>query len=175
MVIIWQKIPGAFTIPKEMLKVRVWDEVDRKILDFLQNDFPLAVQPYAVMADRLGVSEDDLMTRIAVMKDCGLIRRIGGIMDSRNLGFYSTLCAVSVPETRIEEAAQIINRQPGVTHNYLRDHDYNMWFTVTMPSQGETIMVIQGLETSLGLNIISMPAEKVYKIKVSFNMESNND
>lgn len=155
--------------------MRVWDEVDRKILDFLQNDFPLAVQPYAVMADRLGVSEDDLMTRIAVMKDCGLIRRIGGIMDSRNLGFYSTLCAVSVPETRIEEAAQIINRQPGVTHNYLRDHDYNMWFTVTMPSQGETIMVIQGLETSLGLNIISMPAEKVYKIKVSFNMESNND
>ena len=155
--------------------MRAWDDIDRKILDILQNDFPLAVQPFAVMADQLSMGEDELMTRIAVMKDSGLIRRIGGIMDSRKLGFYSTLCAVSVPTIRIEEAAQIINRQPGVTHNYLRDHDYNMWFTVTMPSQEETLMVIQGLETSLGLNILSMPAEKVYKIKVSFNMGSNND
>ncbi len=155
--------------------MRAWDDIDHKILDILQNDFPLAVQPFAVMADQLSMGEDELITRIGLMKDSGLIRRIGGIMDSRNLGFFSTLCAVTVPEVRIEEVAQIINRQPGVTHNYLRDHDYNMWFTVTMPSQEETLMVLQGLEASLGLNIISMPAEKVYKIKVSFNMGSNND
>ena len=155
--------------------MRVWDDIDRKILDILQNDFPLAVQPFAVMADHLSMGEDELINRIGLMKDSGLIRRIGGIMDSRNLGFFSTLCAVTVPEVRIEEVAQIINLQPGVTHNYLRDHDYNMWFTVTMPSQEETLMVLQGLETTLGLNIISMPAEKVYKIKVSFNMGSNND
>lgn len=153
----------------------VGDVVDRKILDFLQNDFPLAVRPFKVMADRLSMSEAELMTRIAVMKDSGLIRRIGGIMDSRSLGFYSTLCAVSVPEVQLEEVAQIINQQPGVTHNYLRDHDYNIWFTLTMPSYGETMTVLRELETVLGLNIISMPTEKVYKIKVSFNMESGND
>lgn len=155
--------------------MQVWDDVDRKILDLLQNDFPLTVRPFLVMADRLSLSEAELMNRIAVMKDSGLIRRIGGILDSRNLGYYSTLCAVSVPEVRIEEVAHIINQQPGVTHNYLRDHDYNMWFTLTMPAYEETMMVLRELETSVGLNIINMPAEKVYKIKVSFNMESGND
>lgn len=155
--------------------MRVWDEVDRKILDIIQNDFPLAVRPFSVMADRLSLSEAELMNRIADMKNSGLIRRIGGIMDSRNLGYYSTLCAVTVPEVRIEEVARIINQQPGVTHNYLRDHDYNMWFTLTMPSYEETVSILQELETSVGLNIISMPAEKVYKIKVSFNMENSND
>lgn len=155
--------------------MRVWDEGDRKILDYLQNEFPLAVNPFEVMADRLGMSETELMNRIAVMKESGLIRRIGGIMDSRNLGFYSTLCAVCVPEGRIEEAAQIINQQPGVTHNYLRDHDYNIWFTLTMPSYEEAMTVLRELEAALGLNIISMPAEKVYKIKVSFDMESGHD
>jgi siroheme decarboxylase len=154
--------------------MRTWDDLDRKILDILQNDFPLAVKPYAVMADSLSISEDELISRIAVMKDSGLIRRIGGIMDSRKLGFYSTLCAVSVPAGRLDEAALIINQQPGVTHNYQRDHNYNMWFTLTMPSREEAVTVLQELKSSLGLNIISMPAEKVYKIKVSFKMGSNN-
>jgi len=155
--------------------MRAWDDIDRKILDLLQNDFPLAVRPFAAMADSLSIGEAELISRIAVMKDSGLIRRIGGIMDSRNLGFYSTLCAVSVPEGQIEEAALIINQQPGVTHNYKRDHDYNMWFTLTVPSRGEADTILQELESSLGLDIISMPAEKVYKIKVSFKMESKND
>jgi DNA-binding Lrp family transcriptional regulator len=175
MVIIWQKTTGVFIIPWEKFKMLILDDLDRKILDLLQNDFPLAVQPFFVMAEGLSISEDELMSRIAVMKESGLIRRIGGIMDSRNLGYYSTLCAVSVPEIHIEEAAQIINRQSGVTHNYLRDHEYNIWFTLTMSSQEEAMIVLRELETSLGLNIISMPAEKVYKIKVSFNMGSNND
>lgn len=155
--------------------MQVWDDTDRKILDLLQNDFPLAVQPFQVMAETLQLSQDELIARIAAMKASGLIRRIGGILDSRRLGFYSTLCAVTVPEERIEEAARIINQQPGVTHNYLRDHAYNLWFTLTAPSRQESAEVLQALQADLGLNIISMPAEKVYKIKVSFKMENKHD
>ena len=155
--------------------MRVGENVDRKILDILQNDFPLAVQPFQEMSNRLNISEEELLTRIAAMKASGVIRRIGGIMDSRSLGFYSTLCAVTVPEVQIEEAAEIINQLPGVTHNYLRDHEYNMWFTLTMPSLHELEAKLSELETLLGLKIINMPAQKVYKIKVSFDMGSSND
>ena len=155
--------------------MRVLDNLDRDILDMLQNDFPITTQPYLETANRLGIKEDELMNRIAAMKDSGLIRRIGGIMDSRSLGFYSTLCAVVVPEERIEEAARAINQLPGVTHNYLRDHHYNMWFTLTMPSQVEVEEKLRELETLLGLNIINLPAQKIFKIKVSFDMGRSND
>jgi siroheme decarboxylase len=155
--------------------MRAWDEMDGKILDLLQNDFPLAIKPFQAMAEQLGLSETELLDRIAAMKETGLIRRIGGIMDSRNLGFYSTLCALVVPEARIEQVAQAINLLPGVTHNYLREHRYNMWFTLTASSPKVVQEILQELESQLGLTIINMPAEKVYKIKVSFDMGVTHD
>lgn len=149
------------------------DDVDRRILNHLQNDFPLSIQPYKIMADRLQISEEILLTRIAAMKSSGLIRRIGGIMDARGLGFFSTLCAVSVPPSRIEEVAEAINSIPGVTHNYLRDHKYNLWFTLTATSREEAEKQLHVLESKIGLTILSMPAEKIFKIRVSFDMENN--
>jgi DNA-binding Lrp family transcriptional regulator len=151
------------------------DDMDRAILNLLQNDFPLAVQPYLEMAKILGISEDELLSKVAAMKDSGLIRRIGGIIDSRSIGFYSTLCALTVPEPQIEKVAAIINELPGVTHNYLRDHNYNMWFTLTASSNEEALRTMQELEIRLGLNIINMPAQKVFKINVSFDMEVSNE
>lgn len=151
------------------------DAIDLAILDLLQNDFPLAVQPYLEMAKRLKISEDELLARVVAMKDSGLIRRIGGIIDSRNMGFYSTLCALTVPEARIETVAASINQVSGVTHNYLRDHDYNVWFTLTAPSCGDALKTLQELETLLGLDIMKMPAQKVFKIKVSFDMGCSNE
>jgi DNA-binding Lrp family transcriptional regulator len=155
--------------------VTMLSDLDREILDILQNKFPLAVQPYLLMANHLGISEDQLLDRIADMKKSGLIRRIGGIMDSRKLGFHSTLCAVAVPEARIASVAKAINQLQGVTHNYLRDHDYNMWFTLTAPSYEEVLEIIEQLENLLGLKINNMPAQKVYKIKVSFDMGNVNE
>lgn len=149
------------------------DAIDLEILDMLQNGFPLAVQPFREMGDRLQIDEEQVISRIGAMKASGLIRRIGGIIDSRKMGFYSSLCAVAVPEARINETAELINALPGVTHNYLREHEMNMWFTLTMPSREQLAEKISELEFILGLKIISMPAQEVYKIKVAFDMGSS--
>ena len=151
------------------------DSIDRQILNLLQNDFPVAAQPYKVMAERMGVSEKEILARIGMMKSAGIIRRIGGILDTRSLGYYSTLCTTMVPDSRVGEAAEVINRLPGVTHNYLRDHDYNLWFTLTVPAREEADRILAELESTLGIEIISMPAETVFKIRVNFDMEANDD
>ena len=151
------------------------DDIDRQILSLLQSDFPLAAQPYKVMAEGMGISEAEVLDRIVTMKSTGLIRRIGGIIDTRSLGYYSTLCAAMVPVSRIDAAVAAINRLPGVTHNYLRDHEYNLWFTLTVPSQQEAVGTLEDLESTLGIEIVSMPAEKVFKIRVNFDMEIGNE
>lgn len=146
------------------------EKTDQAILDILQNAFPMSLQPYKDMGSALGIGEDEVLQRIGRMKSEGLIRRIGGIIDSRHLGFYSTLCTISVPQGRIDEVADVVNRISGVTHNYLREHHYNMWFTLTAASQLEVEKQLKELEESLGLIVLSMPTRKVYKIKVSFDM-----
>lgn len=151
------------------------DKLDRQILNQLQADFPVNGAPYKVIADRLGISEAEVLTRIGVMKSTGLIRRIGGIMNTASLGYVSTLCAAVVPSSRIEAAIQAINTLQSVTHNYLRDHEYNVWFTLTVPSWEEVDRVLQELESALQIKIVSMPTEKVFKIKVAFDMESKDE
>lgn len=150
------------------------DRIDRLILDIMQNAMPMTCQPFADIAEQAQISEAEVIGRIAMMKETGLIRRIGGIMNSQQLGYFSTLCALSAPTDRIDEVAEMINKLSGVTHNYLRDHHYNIWFTITAPSQAEAEKQLQELEQVCGLEILSMPAKKLYKIKVSFDMEDNN-
>ena len=149
------------------------DHTDHSILDILQNSMPLTLQPFKDIADQLAIREDEVIGRIDAMKKSGLIRRIGGIIDSHHLGYYSTLCAIDVPDKRIDEVAAMINQMPGVTHNYLRDHTYNIWFTLTSPTKADSDKQLKELERSCGLKILSMPTTKVYKIKVSFAMGDN--
>lgn len=151
------------------------DKTDQVMLNILQNTLPLSVQPYKDIAQELDIEEDEVLKRIARLKSEGLIRRIGGIMNSSQLGFYSTLCAMSVPEARIEETAGLINQMAGVTHNYLREHYYNIWFTLTVRSRAEAKKQLMELEEVSGLKVISMPASKIYKINVSFDMEQQNE
>lgn len=152
------------------------DSLDRQLLNLMQNDFPLTTRPYLDLARKLDISEDEVLTRIQIMKQRGLIRRTGAIIDSRQIGFYSTLCACQVENEQIDKVAAIINAQKGVTHNYVRDHFYNIWFTLTAPSQDEAVKIIKDMEQTVGIKILTMPAIKTYKIRVSLNMgESNED
>ncbi|MEA1961058.1 MAG: AsnC family transcriptional regulator [Bacillota bacterium] len=145
-------------------------EVDRLILNEIQDNFPLSAQPYQDIASRIGIDESEVIYRIGELKDKGIIRRIGGILDSRSLGFFSTLCATRVPEDQLNKVGEKINQLPGVTHNYVRDFEWNMWFTLTTESKEEALSLIQALEQELQIQIKNMPAKKVYKIKVSFDM-----
>lgn len=150
------------------------DKVDQSLLTILQDSFPLSIKPYQDIAAQLAITEAEVLERINRMKTAGLIRRIGGVMDAGSLGFSSTLCAVSVPEDRIDEVAAIISENPGVTHNYLREHAYNLWFTLTCPSPQERQKQIEALEALTDCRIQSMPTRKLYKIKVSFDIGENN-
>ncbi|MDD2585467.1 MAG: AsnC family transcriptional regulator [Syntrophomonadaceae bacterium] len=144
--------------------------LDKQILNILQKEFPLSEKPYEEIALRLNISENEVLQRIKELKDNGIIRRIGAVMESKKLGFYSTLCACKVPEDRIAKVALVINNEKGVTHNYIRDHYYNLWFTLTVSSAESADKIIKNIEQELHIDIKSMPALKVYKIKVLFEM-----
>jgi DNA-binding Lrp family transcriptional regulator len=151
------------------------DRVDRRMLDIMQNEFPLSPHPYQDLAVRLNISEAEVLERLRRMKKDGVIRRTGAILDSRQMGYYSTLCACKVEAERIDEAAGVINAHRGVTHNYVRDHQYNIWFTLTAPSYEEAMAIIYNIEQSAGVKVFSMPTLKRYKIKVSLNMGDSDE
>lgn len=147
------------------------DNTDRRLLNLMQSEFPLSPTPWRDMAVSLGISEDELLARLQRMKDERIIRRIGGVMNSRQIGYHACLCAACLPEERLEEAAAIINPHPGVTHNYQREHKYNLWFTLTVRSAEELHRQLTQWEDELGIKILRLPALKLYKIKVAFMMD----
>jgi len=147
------------------------DTIDRAILNRIQSDFPMTSRPYMSVADEVGISEDDVLNRLARLKEIGIIRRIGGNFVPNKLGFVSTLCAAKVPEDMIESFSKVVNRYPGVTHNYLRDNKYNIWFTFIAPSMEVIEANLKNIskETKIS-DIINLPATKVFKIKAHFDL-----
>ena len=133
------------------------DRVDARILNYLQEGISLSPRPFLDMARELGISEETVLARIEALRNQGLIRRLGGVFDSPRMGMKSTLCAMEVPEARIEEVAQKVNAYREVTHNYLRDDVYNMWFTVTASSQEDLERILQEIEADTGIAVVSMP------------------
>ena len=147
------------------------DNTDRRLLNLIQADFPLTPEPYRLLAGSLGLSEEEVLDRIGRMCEEGVIRRLGGIFDSRQMGYSGTLCAMRVEPERIGEVAGVVNAFPGVTHNYLREHDYNMWFTVIAESRARLDEILNAVRARTGLEVITLPAENVFKIRVNFDLE----
>ena len=147
------------------------DAIDRRILDIIQTDFPLAPRPYAVLGERLGVPEEDVFGRVRALREKKIIRRLGANFQSAKLGFGSTLCAAKVPEEKLEAFIDAVNAEPGVTHNYLRDHAYNVWFTLITASAEAREAVLTVLEERTGVSILNLPATKLFKIRVDFRMD----
>jgi DNA-binding Lrp family transcriptional regulator len=149
----------------------VLDERDRTILNEIQSHFPIEPRPYLVLAEKLGCSETELMQRVQDLKDRNIIRRIGANFNSRKLGYTSTLCAARVSPDQLDQFVAEVNSYPGVTHNYRREHDYNVWFTVIAASQEEIDEILQGISATSGVaDIISLPAERIFKIQVDFEV-----
>jgi len=147
------------------------DNTDKRLLDIIQTDFPLAPRPYAVLGERLGISEQEALDRVRVLKKRNIIRRLGANFQSAKLGFRSTLCAAKVPPENMDVFTAEVNAQPGITHNYLRKHEYNIWFTCIGPSWDAVCATLDGITQRTGIPILNLPATKLYKIRVDFQME----
>lgn len=147
------------------------DTGDRAILNRIQSDFPVASRPYRVIADELGLNEAEVIERVRRLKDAGIIRRIGGNFVPGKLGYVSTLCAARVPADQVARFAEAVNRHPGVTHNYLRENSYNVWFTFIAPSTQEIEVKLREISSETGITeILNLPATHVFKIKAQFDV-----
>ena len=147
----------------------VLDELDKAILNEIQSHFPIVSRPYAEVGRRVGVSEEEVIRRVKQMTAAGVIRRIGANFTSRKLGYTSTLCAAQVPEELLARFAQVVNRYPEVTHNYLRRHRYNVLFTLIAESPARLTKILEEISQASGVaEILSLPAREVFKIKVDF-------
>ncbi|MFV0350185.1 MAG: AsnC family transcriptional regulator [Halodesulfovibrio sp.] len=147
------------------------DAVDRKILTIIQSGFPVETRPYQVIGDAVGLTEAETLARVRAMKERKLIRRMGANFNSKGLGWRSTLCAAKVPADKMDTFVAEVNALPGVTHNYLRDHEFNIWFTFIGPSWDDVCETLAGITHKTGIEILNLPATKLYKIKVDFNLE----
>jgi DNA-binding Lrp family transcriptional regulator len=151
--------------------MRELDSTDSAILNRIQSDFPITSRPFLTVADELELTEDEVLERVARLKADGIIRRIGGNLVPGKLGFVSTLCAASVTADKIDHFAEIVNRYPGVTHNYQRDNTYNVWFTFIAPSMEEIEDNLRKIVEDTGVeDILNLPATKVFKIRAEFEV-----
>ena len=147
------------------------DNIDKKILDIIQTNFPLDSNPYHIIGEQVGISAKEALDKVINLKKVGIIRRLGANFQSKKLGFRSTLCAAKVPQEKMELFVKEVNAKKGVTHNYLRDHTYNIWFTLIGPSWESVCKTLDDITAKTGIAILNLPAKKMYKIKVNFAME----
>lgn len=147
------------------------ENIDKALLNAIQSDFPLTPEPFLDLGKKLNISEREVIERITRLKEEGIIRRIGGNFNSRKINFTSTLCAAKVPEEKIDKFIDIVNGYKGVTHNYLRNHKYNIWFTFIAPDRDYIETALNDIADRSGVkDILNLPAIKMYKIKVDFEV-----
>ncbi|AFM26249.1 siroheme decarboxylase subunit alpha [Desulfomonile tiedjei] len=144
------------------------DERDKELLNLIQAEFPVEPHPYRVLGEKLEMTEEEVLNRIASLRNEGIIRRMGASINSRRVGYVSTLLAAKVPQDKFDFFVQTVNACPGVTHNYERKHKYNVWFTLISPSLAEKERTIQELSDSTGVPILELPARRIFKIRVDF-------
>ncbi|OEF98313.1 siroheme decarboxylase subunit alpha [Desulfuribacillus alkaliarsenatis] len=152
------------------------DTIDKKLLNQLQSQFPLVAEPFLELGRRLDVSEQEVMSRIENLKKQKVIRQISPIFDTKSLGYNSSLVAAKVKPEQLEAAAEIINQHPGVSHNYERAHEFNLWFTIAIPPDSKLGLTgsVELLGKLAGVDSIRLlPTLKLFKIGVKLDLESN--
>src|SRR6478672_1614785 len=150
------------------------EALDRELLNAVQWDFPLTAAPYAALGERLGISEAEVLTRLRAAKAAGVLRQLSAIFDTRALGYSSALVAAKVDPDRVDDAAAVISRHPGVSHNYKRNHAYNLWYTLAVPPGEDLDAHLSVLHRdSASLVTRKLPTLTLYKIGVKLDMTGN--
>jgi len=152
------------------------DDLDKRLLNQIQQDFPLVAAPFAELGRRLGTDEADVMARLETLKRGHIVRQISAIFDTRRLGYKSSLVAAAYDPERVHEAAKIVNAHPGVSHNYERDHTFNLWYTIAVPPYQDLAAVVQRLHELSGARSTRMlPTLRLFKIAVKLDMTGTQD
>lgn len=150
------------------------DATTRRLLDLMQDHFPLVERPYEALGEQLGISEQEALRLLGQARNTGVIRQICAIYDSRALGYSSALVAMHIQPEHLERAVRVLNAHPGVSHNYLRNHEFNVWFTIAMPPGTDLSEVVQRLhELARAESTRPMPTLHLFKIAVSLDMSGD--
>lgn len=149
---------------------RVPDELDRRLLNEFQDGFPLTARPYEEIADKLGLSENEVIARLGALSEASAISRIGAVVAPHVLG-WSTLAAIAVPAHRLEEVADIVSGFAEVNHNYQREHRLNLWFVVAGRDRAHVGRVLRDIEELTGLAVLDLPMEESYRLMLGFDLQ----
>lgn len=154
------------------------DQIDGRLLNILQSDFPLSPTPFKEIAEKLNISEIQIIEKVTRLKEEGIIRQISAIFDTQALGYKSSLVAAKIDPSRVDDAASIINKHPGVSHNYLRNNKYNLWFTIAVPPKSRfglegTIRILKDQSGAQAMRLL--PTIRLFKIGVKFDMAEEED
>jgi DNA-binding Lrp family transcriptional regulator len=149
------------------------DATDLAILDILQDDLPVVSRPWAAVAGRLGITEPELLARVERLAGAGIIRGISPVLESRPLGLNAaTLVALRVPEERLDEVAGLVSSCPSVSHNFLREHEYSLWFTIAAQDEAGVRAVLAEILRQTGIpetDMLDLPTVRRIKINVRFS------
>jgi len=150
------------------------DDLDKRLLNTIQADFPLVSRPFQALGGRLDLAEGEVINRMAALKQRRIIRQISAIFDTRSLGYKSSLVAMRVQPERLDGAAAIVNGHPGVSHNYTRDHAFNLWFTLAVPATSDLEWTVEHLHATTGAESTRvLPTLRLFKIGMQLDMEGN--
>jgi DNA-binding Lrp family transcriptional regulator len=155
---------------------RPLEDIERKLLNLMQGRFPLEPRPYAAVAKEAGIAEEEVLARVQALLDDRIIRQVTPIYDTRALGYGSMLVAAKVDPEHPWRAAKVVNSHPGVSHNYLRNHDFNMWFTIAVEEDSKlgldgTLDVIA--EKAGAESVRQLPTLQLFKIRMDLEMEGD--
>jgi siroheme decarboxylase len=154
------------------------DDLDARLLDRIQTELPLVERPYAALADAIGSDEATVLERVAALREQKVIRQISAIFDSRRLGYRGMLVAARTPAERQDAAAAVFSSHPGVSHNYLREHELNLWFTLTVSPRSQLGLdrTVELLGELAEVDVIRpMPALRFFKIGVDLDVKGDRD
>ena len=147
------------------------DKLDKEILNEIQWTFPLVPRPYSKIAKKFHVTNEEIMQRLRTLKETGILRQLSAIFDTRRLGYKSALVAMAIEPEKLERVANQINRHPGVSHNYERNHEYNLWFTLAVPPGSDLKSEIDKFSKLSGIKKVRLlPTIKLFKIGVRLEM-----
>ncbi|MBN1975161.1 MAG: hypothetical protein JW787_16075 [Sedimentisphaerales bacterium] len=148
-------------------------ELQIQLCNMLQNGIPICEKPFAIIADDLGAGSEQVLEEIRKLKEDGIIRRFRTIINHRTLGKTSTLVAAHVPEDKLQQVAESVNALAGVSHNYLRENFYNLWFTLQAQTEEEIENILSGLHERFRIDFYSLPVLRTFKLSVQFNVTNS--